>query len=75
MVLALQRRCFQKYVNFFLTSTVHTWILHKIVHVDAVYFINRKGHEMIAKLLIQHEKTHVNAKIKNGDTPLHLRIR
>ena len=44
------------------------------IYVLAVYFINRKGHEKIAELLIQHEKTDVSAKNKYGDTPIHLTI-
>ena len=37
-------------------------------------FINRKGYEKIAELLIQHEKTDVSANDSDGDTPLHLAI-
>ena len=41
----------------------------------AVYFINREGHEKIAELLIQHEKTDVSAKSSDANAPLHLAIR
>ena len=42
------------------------------IYVLAVYFINRKGHEKIAELLIQHGKADVHVKNKVGNTPLHL---
>ena len=49
---------------------------HTYIHIYklAVYFINREGHEKIAKLLIQHEKTDVSAKSSDGNTPLYLAI-